>query len=206
MYNKMLTDKEIEAIRLIRNRIVHTGNPPSIREIMKHLGYSSPRAASYILEKLESKGFITRPSRGQIQLLKETPGSDSHAETVNIPLVGSVACGIPVFAEENIEAHYAVSIKIARPQFKYFLLRATGDSMNQSDIQDGNLVLIRQQPNAEEGDRVVALIDEEATIKEFHRTSNAIILKPRSTNKQHKPIILNEEFQVLGVVHAVIDL
>ena len=137
---------------------------------------------------------------------KEKPGTDSHAKTVNVPLVGSVPCGTPVFAEENIEGVFPVSTKLARKPHRYFLLRAIGDSMNQKGIQDGNLVLVRQQQSAENGDRVVALIDEEATIKEFHRTSNAIILRPRSTNKRHHPIILTDDFQVLGVVQTVIDL
>jgi len=206
MNNEILTKKELEALRLIRNRIVHTGKPPSIREIMNQLGYSSPRAASYILEKLELKGFISRPGRGQIRLRKDSPETDSHARTVNVPLVGSAPCGTPVFAEENIEGIFPVSAKLARGSYHYFLLRAVGDSMNKRDIQDGNLVLVRQQPSAENGDRVVALIDEEATIKEFHRTSNAIILKPKSTNKQHQPIILTNDFQILGVVQTVIEL
>jgi len=206
MYNEVLTEKELEALRLIRNRIVNAGHPPSIREIMNHLGYSSPRAASYILEKLESKGFISRPGRGQIRLRKEKPGTASHAKTLNVPLIGSVPCGTPVFAEENIEGVFPVSTKLARKPHRYFLLRAIGDSMNLKGIQDGNLVLVRQQPSAENGDRVVALIDEEATIKEFHRTSNAIVLKPRSTNKRHQPIILTDDFQILGVVQTVIDL
>ena len=78
--------------------------------------------------------------------------------------------------------------------------------MNQRDIQGGNLVLVRQQPTAENGDRIVALIDGEATIKEFHRTNSAIVLKPRSTNKQHQPIILTNDFQILGVVQSVITI
>jgi len=206
MNNEILTGKELEALRLIRNQIVHTGKPPSIREIMNQLGYSSPRAASYILEKLESKGFISRPGRGQIRLRKETPGTDSHAKTVNVPLVGSVPCGTPVFAEENIEGIFPVSTKIARSPYRYFLLRAIGDSMNQKGIQDGNLALVRQQSTANNGDTVVALIDGEVTIKEFHRTNNAIILKPKSTNKQHQPIILTEDFRILGVVQTIIEI
>lgn len=206
MQKTILTEKELEALRLIRNRIVHANRPPSIREIMKALGYSSPRAASYILEKLESKGFISRPGRGQIRLCKDTLGTESHAKTISVPLVGSAPCGTPVFSEENVEGVFPVSTKLARPPHRYFLLRAVGDSMNQRDIEDGNLVLVRQQPNAENGDRVVALIDEEATIKEFHRTSNAVVLKPKSTNRQHQPIILTDDFQILGVVQSVIDL
>lgn len=206
MDNAILTEKELAAYRFIRNRLVHSGKPPSIREIMKELSYLSPRAASYILEKLESKGFVSRPGRGQIRLRKDVPDTDSHAKTISVPLVGSAPCGTPFFAEENVEGVFPISTRIARPPHRYFLLRAIGDSMDEKGIQNGNLVLVRQQPTAENGDRVIALIDGEATIKEFHRTRNAVILKPRSSNKRHNPIILTEDFQVLGIVQSVIDL
>jgi repressor LexA len=140
MVKQLLTVKEREALQFIRDRLVHAGKAPSIREIMKRLGYASPRAASYIVEKLEKKGFIARLNRGKIQLKKDIPESDSHARTVNVPLVGSAPCGTPVFAEENIEGIFPVSVKLARPPHRYFLLRATGDSMSRKGIQDGNLV------------------------------------------------------------------
>ena len=173
---------------------------------MKELQYSSPRSVSYILEKLETKEYISRPSRGQIRLKTDLPGSDSHAQTVNVPLVGSAPCGTPVFAEENIECTYPVSTALARKPHRYFLLRATGDSMNKKGIQDGNLVLVRQQPTADNGETVVALIDGEATIKEFHRQPQAVVLKPKSSNKQHRSIILTTNFQILGVVQTAIDI
>lgn len=206
MKTKPLTDKELEAFRAIRNSILHKGRAPLVRELMKELQYSSPRSVSYILEKLETKGYIGRPGRGQIRLKTDLPGSDSHAQTVNVPLVGSAPCGTPVFAEENIECTYPVSTALAKKPFRYFLLRATGDSMNAKGIHDGNLVLVRQQPTAENGDTVVALIDGEATIKEFNRQSQAVVLKPRSTNNQHRPIILTSDFQILGVVQSTIEI
>jgi repressor LexA len=205
MDDNFLKEKELEALRFIRNQLIHAGRPPSVRMLMDELGYSSPRAAAYILEKLVSKGFITRQGRGQIRLKKDIPGSDMHAQTVEIPLVGCVPCGTPVFAEENIEAMIPVSTRLARRPYRYFLLRAMGDSMSEKGVQDGNLVLVRQQPTANNGDVVVALVDGQATIKEFHHTQNVVILKPRSKNKQHKPIILTEDFQVLGVVQSVLD-
>lgn len=203
---KLLTNKELEAFRAIRNSILHKGRAPLVRELMNKLEYSSPRSVSYILEKLEEKGFISRPGRGQIRLKTDLPGTDSHAQTVDVPLVGSAPCGTPVFAEENVECSYPVSTALARKPYRYFLLRATGDSMNEKGIEDGNLVLVRQQPTAQNGDTVIALIDGEATIKEFHRQSQAVVLKPRSTNKQHRPIILTSDFQILGVVQSIIEL
>lgn len=206
MKTEPLTDKELEAFRVIRNSILHKGRAPLVRELMKELKYSSPRSVSYILEKLGAKGYISRPGRGKIRLKADLPGSDSHAQTVNVPLVGSAPCGTPVFAEENVECTYPVSTALARKPHRYFLLRATGDSMNEKGIQDGNLVLVRQQPTAENGDTVVALIDGKATIKEFHRQSQAVVLKPKSTNKQHQPIILTSDFQILGVVQSILQI
>lgn len=201
-----LTDQELRAFRAIRNSILHKGRSPLVRELMVSLDYRSPRSVSYMLERLEEKGFISRPSRGRVRLKGDLPGSDSHAQTINLPLLGSAPCGAPAFAEENIEAHLPVSTALARPPYRYFLLRVTGDSMTERGIFDGNLVLVRQQPTAQNGDPVVALIDGEATIKEFHRGQKAIVLKPRSMNPDHKPIILTDDFQVLGVVKSVIDL
>jgi repressor LexA len=206
MKTEPLTDKELDAFRAIRNSILHKGRAPLVRELMKELRYSSPRSVSYVLEKLEAKGYISRPGRGQIRLKTDLPGSDSHAQTVNVPLVGSAPCGTPVFAEENIECTYPVSTALARKPHRYFLLRATGDSMNEKGIHDGNLVLVRQQPTADNGDTVVALIDGEATIKEFHRQTHAVVLKPKSTNRQHQPIILTSDFQILGVVQSVFEI
>jgi repressor LexA len=129
----------------------------------------------------------------------------NRVKTVNIPLVGNIACGLPVFAEENVEEFIPVSSKLVKQGFKYFLLKAKGDSMNMAGINDGDVVLVKQQSVANNGDRVVALINEEATLKEFHIASGVIVLKPISKNKKHKPIIVDKDFQVQGVVAAVIS-
>lgn len=123
---------------------------------------------------------------------------------VNVPLVGMVACGSPMVAEENKEADIKVSANYINPAYTYYFLRAKGDSMNAKGINDGDLVLIRQQPTARDGDSVVALIDDDATIKEYHITENSVVLKPCSTNPKHQPIVLNREFMIQGVVVTVI--
>lgn len=130
----------------------------------------------------------------------------TYAQTVKIPLLGNVACGTPIFAEENIEAEIPVSVKLIKPGQKYFILRATGDSMDEKGINDGDLVLIRLQQTAENGQDVVALIDNEATIKEFHHKGNMIILKPKSKNRKHQPIILTDDFRIQGIVETVIQI
>ena len=179
---------------------MHHGRAPSVRDLMIALGYKSPRSASLIINDLIEKGFLKRRSNGTMQFVKDLEPDFSHARTVKVPLVGTVACGSPIFAEENIDGMIPVSVDIARPGSKYFFLRALGDSMNEAGINEGDLVLVRQQPVAEDGDIVVALIDDEATVKELRRTKDALILKPKSSNKKHQPIILTDNFQIQGVV------
>lgn len=127
-------------------------------------------------------------------------------KTVEVPLLGTIACGVPFLAEQNIKTRIPISAKMLRPNYQYFLLHALGDSMNKAGINDGDLVLIRQQQTAENGDKVVALIDDEATIKEFHYGGDMIILKPKSTNSKHQPIILTKDFKIQGVVEKAIKI
>jgi repressor LexA len=201
MKKEMLKSNESNALQCIRNYLVHQVKFPSIRELMSALGYKSPRSASLIIDSLIKKGFLNKKTNGELQLTKqEDSGSEYNARTVNVPLVGMISCGLPIFAEENIEAFYPVSLDLIRSGSRYFLLRVKGDSMDKSGINNGDFVLVRQQSSAKNGDIVVALINDEATIKEFHRTKNAVILKPKSSNPQHVPIILTSNFQIQGVV------
>ena len=137
---------------------------------------------------------------GNLRLLKEVEHEPSGEHVVELPLVGAVPCGLPLLAEENIEAWIPVSQRLAKPGARYFLLHAVGDSMDQRGIHEGDLLLVRQQPIAETGDRVVALIGEEATVKEFRREKEKIILMPRSSNPVHKPMILDRDFMIQGVI------
>jgi len=201
MDNKKLNPKHAEALKCIRNWLMHHGKAPSIRELMAVLGYKSPRSAALIINDLIEKGILNKKSNGELQLTKqENSDSEYNARTVDVPLVGTVACGLPIFAEENIEAFYPVSLDLVQSDSRYFFLRAQGDSMDKGGINNGDFLLVRQQSSAENGDIVVALINDEATIKEFHRAKNAVILKPKSSNPQHVPIILTSAFKIQGVV------
>lgn len=204
MPEQPLTSKQLAALRHIRNRIVHGQEPPSVRELTQLLGYSSPNGAAYVLAQLMALRYIHRRKGGKLQLLRELPDEPSRARTVLVPVVGSAPCGGPLLAEENIEGYVPISIQLARPPHRYFLLHAVGDSMNEAGIQDGDLALVRQQATAENGDRVVALIDDQATIKVFRRSADAVALQPRSSTRTHRPIILTTDFQVQGVVQAAI--
>ncbi|MCB4790269.1 MAG: transcriptional repressor LexA [Elusimicrobia bacterium] len=204
MDNIVLTEKEKGALRSIRSFLLNNGRMPSVRELMNYMDYKYPRSVSLLFEQLTKKGILKRKPDGKVMLANNNDKKEVNAQTVNIPLLGSAPCGTPNFAEENIEAVYPVSVKLAPPPYKYFLLRAKGDSMNEKSIDDGDLLLVRQQQTAKNGDCVVALIDGESTIKEFHKTDNAIILKPRSKNDKHKAIILTRDLQVQGVVVTTI--
>jgi len=199
-----LIDKEIETLRHIRNSLVHKGRAPSIRELMAALKYKSPHSAAVIVDRLVAMGRLGRKSDGSIRVDKPPTEEDGHARTVDIPLVGRIAAGLPILAEESIEAHIPVSVQLARPPHKYFLLKVSGDSMEKAGIDDGDFVLVRQQPIANNGDTVVALIDDSATVKEFRKGKNTVLLKPQSENPKHRPIILSADFQVQGIVVATI--
>ena len=186
----------------IRNMIMNSGITPSLRVIAQRVGYNSPRSVQLMLERLKNRGLISY-SNGVIQLSLDS-SSDASEQTIGVPLVGSIACGFPLLAEQETEAVIQISTKIAKSGHNYFLLRAKGNSMNLSGINDGDLVLVRKQQTAEGGDRVVALINNDATIKHFQSEENVIILKPNSSETNHQPVVLSEDFVIQGVVTAVL--
>lgn len=204
MGKEQLNEMELRVLRQVRNALVHDGRSPSVREVAKALGYRSPRSAFLLLNSLIEKGLLRRREDRSLQLRKDLVEAEDHARTVEVPLVGSVPCGAPLLAEENIETYIPVSRSLARPGSKHFFLRASGDSMDQAGIEDGDLLLVRQQSVADDGDKVVALIDDNATVKEFRRGKGVVVLHPRSKNKGHKPILLTDNFQIQGIVVATI--
>jgi repressor LexA len=199
-----LNEKELKALKCLRNFFMHNGRFPSVREFATELGYSSSRSAYIALSTLIDKGAVRRKEDGQLQLIFN--GDQSiHAQTVDVPLVGVVACGMPILAQQNIEAYFPVSTKFAVPSSRHFLLRAKGNSMDLAGINDGDLVLVKQQATAENKDIVVALVDDTATIKEFHKSHNAILLFPKSSDSSHKPIVLTDDFMIQGKVVTAIS-
>lgn len=201
---KDLTPKELQAMRHIRNWIVHRGCTPSVRELMEALGYKSPRSAQDILSQLVQKGVIKKFPSGDYQLLRDSADS-VRTQTVDVPVVGTIAAGNPILAEENVEGFIPISTKLARSGGTYFLLRVRGDSMDRAGINDGDFVLVRQQSTAEPGQHIVALIDDEATVKSYYPGRDVIVLKPHSTNSAHQPIILDRDFRIQGVVVTAIQ-
>jgi repressor LexA len=202
MFQK-LSEKDRKAYNLIRQTILNEGRKPTLKEINEVTGGKSPRSAIIVIERLEKIGLLKKVGVN-IKLTENDTNENISIETIEVPLLGTVTCGIPMFAEENIEAHIPVSTSLAKRGNKYFLLRASGTSMNLAGINDKDILLIRQQNTALNNERVVALINDEATVKIFERTEDAIILRPKSTEQKHKPIILTENCQIQGVVIAVL--
>ncbi len=182
---------------------MNTGNMPSIRELMRVMSYKSPRSVALLLIELEENGYLEKREEGGYRMIKDLD-TEAMVRTVSIPLIGTVTCGLPILAIQNVEAYIPVSTALARNGSRYFLLRANGDSMNKAGINDGDIILVRQQQYADNGQNVVALIDDEATVKEFHRKDNIVTLLPRSDNPKYQPIILTEGFQIQGIVVATI--
>ena len=204
MNPKQLSSKALEALKHLRNSVAHYGKVPSVRVLMRDLEYKSPRSAMLVMRELEEAGHLRRRELGDYVYMND-PLDAQTTRTILIPLVGSAPCGVPMLALENQEAMIPVSTSLARPGSQYFLLRAIGDSMDKAGIKDGDLMLVKQQTTAEQGQKVVALIDDEATVKEYQRSNDFVILKPNSFNLKNKPIILTEDFRIQGIVVATIS-
>ena len=196
-----LSDKDKKAFALIRNKIIHYGKSPTLSEINGVTGGASPRSASLVVDRLINAKLIKKDGRS---LKLVGIHSTQSISTVNVPLVGSVACGVPLFAEENTETLIPVSTALAKTGSKYFILRAKGTSMNNAGINDGDLLLVRHQDTADDGQKVVALINDEATVKFLEKGNGVVILRPKSKDKSHKPIILTDNCMIQGVVVAIL--
>lgn len=197
----MLTQPDLKALAFIKKSFRLTGEAPSMEQIRVALGYKSKRSAWLIVHKL-AKHELIKYDNAQITLLGDH--TEVGESTVPVPLIGSVAAGAPSLAEQRNEGVVRISTQIAKPGRKYFLLRADGNSMNQAGIQDGDLMLIRQEVTAQPGEIVVALIDDEATVKFFERQGDHYLLRPKSSDPRHRPIIVHADLRIQGVFVTVI--
>jgi len=200
--NKALTVTQKKVVATIRDLFQKGGKSPTLEEIREAMGYSSIYSVQRHVDALKKKGVLSS-KKHQSRSLE----LNLSQETVNIPLVGNVACGRPLLAKENIEAYvpYDKTSLQGNPA-DYFFLRAVGDSMNAStpSIDDGDFVLIKKYPAAEDGQRIVALVGDEATIKRYRVEDKAIKLEPESTNEENKPILLFEDPLIQGIVVSVV--
>lgn len=198
-----LTESDRKAFNFIRNRLIRDGKKPTLQEINDITGCTSSRSASVLIDRLIKMGLLKKVG-DNLRLVENSVLNPVSIETIDVPLVGTVTCGLPMLAIENIETHIPISTNLAKKGAVYFLLRATGDSMDEAGINDKDILLIRQQSIADNGQKVVALINDEATVKILERTNSAVVLRPKSSNPKHKPIVVTDNCQIQGIVIAVL--
>jgi repressor LexA len=201
-YRPELTKRQHEILDFIRAEIHRRGFPPSVREIGEAVGLSSSSTVHSHLAALEAKGFIRRdPSKPRaLEVLdyRDPDRAIDYGSVQALPLVGSVAAGAPFLAAENIEQTVSLPAEIAGDST--FILRIKGDSMIEAGILDGDFVVVRQQSTASNGDIVVAMIDDEATVKRFFKEADRVRLQPE--NRALEPIYARD-VTVLGKVTAL---
>jgi repressor LexA len=196
-----LTPREEQILEMIKNITRAKGYPPSVREIGKAVGLNSTSTVHGYLKRLEKKGFLHRdPSKPRALEIFAEQELRQDIEINMLPVLGRVAAGVPLLAVENQEGMIPLPVDFTG-HGELFALRVRGDSMVEAGILDGDLVVVRQQPGAENGDIVVALIDDEATVKRFFRENDHIRLQPE--NSTMSPIIIREVI-ILGKVTALL--
>jgi len=205
---KDLTDKQKKVLTWIKESVDKTGDAPTVRELQVKIGCSSPMGVVSHLRALEQKGQIRRlgnQARGIVVLDGRTIRDSHDHDVVNVPLVGNVACGMPIYAEELIEDWIPLSTKLVKRSQDVFMLTAKGDSMNLAGIEEGDYIIFKKQDTAENGDKVVVLIGSEATVKKLDTTKGKAMFQPMSSNKEHKVLVPEEgTFMIQGKVIGVI--
>ena len=198
-----LTDRQAKILEYIRYQNKARNYPPSVREIGEAVGLSSSSTVHNHLNQLERRGLIRRdPSKSRtVQLVADEGVDKQRRNAVAVPIVGHVAAGAPILAEQNIEDHVLLSPELAQDGF--FLLRVRGDSMINAGILDGDLVLVRPQQEAANGSIVVDLVDNDATVKRIERGNGHV--KLIAENPAYEPIV-SSNVSLVGVVRGVIRL
>ncbi len=198
---EQFTARRRQILDFIATTIEQRGYPPTVREIGAEIGLKSSSSVHYHLKQLEKEGYLTRDG-SLTRALRVSGGDDSveRAGTTYLPLVGRVAAGTPILATENIERLVPTSAELFGTG-ELFLLEVQGNSMIEAGILNGDLVVVSQQPTADDGEIVVAMLNDEATVKYFHRHPDKIELRP--ANSAMEPIFA-EDVQIIGRVRGVI--
>ena len=200
MEERPISKKQEEILNYIKNEILERGFPPAVREICQAVGLKSTSSVHSHLESLERNGYIRRdPTKPRaIEILDESFNM-IRREMVNVPIIGTVAAGQPILAEQNIEGYFPIPTEYM-PNKQYFRLKVKGESMINAGIFDGDKVLVKQQATAENGDIVVALVDDSATVKTYYKENGHYRLQPE--NDSMDPIIV-DKCEILGKVFGV---
>ena len=198
-----LTERQNKILDYIRYVTKVRNYPPSVREIGEAVGLSSSSTVHNHLNQLERRGLIKRdPSKSRtVQLVQDAELDQQRRNAVSVPIVGNVAAGSPILAEQNIEDHVLLSADIAKDG--YFLLRVRGDSMINAGILNDDMVLVRPQHEASNGSIVVALVDGDATVKRFEKADGHVRLI--AENPAYEPIVTSN-VSLVGLVRGVIRL
>ena len=195
-----LSNRQIAILEFIKKQNRTKGYPPSVREIGKAVGLNSSSTVHGHLSQLEEKGYIRRDP-AKPRAIEVTDGSSDtiKKEMVNVPIVGKVTAGQPILAVENIEDSFPLPMDFVRSD-NVFMLSVRGDSMIEAGILDGDYVLVKQQSTAKNGDIVVALLGDEATVKTFYKETDHVRLQPENTSLL--PILV-KDVSILGKVIGV---
>ena len=192
-----ITDKQREILEYIKEMILKKGYPPAVREICEAVHLKSTSSVHSHLESLEKNGYIRRdPTKPRTIEILDDDFALTRRELVNVPVIGTVAAGVPILAEQNIEDYLPIPAEIL-PNKEVFMLKVKGNSMIEAGIYNGDKVIVAKQPNAENGDKVVALLDDSATVKTFYKENGHFRLQPE--NSSMDPIIL-DQVEILGKV------
>jgi repressor LexA len=206
MIDRGTTEKQRKILDVIRDFTAEMGYPPSVREIGERVGLSSSSTVQSHLKSLERRGLLRRdPTKPRAlvpsdMVLRGVQPPDDRPESVALPVLGRVAAGVPITATEHLEDTFVLPASFVK-RAGAFMLRVKGDSMIDAAILDGDLIVVDPQPNAENGEIVVALIDGEATVKRFYREAGRIRLQPE--NRDMAPIYA-DDVTVVGRVEAVV--
>ncbi len=210
--NKKPNDKQQQILDFVNKQVEEKGYPPSVREICSAVGFRSTSTVHGYLEKLEKCGLIakdpTKPRALKVICNKKavtmpnelTKDYYSRRELIDVPIVGKVTAGQPILAVENIEDTFPIPVDYAQNS-TVFMLRVQGESMIEAGILDNDIVLVKQQSTANNGEIVVALIGDEATVKTFYKEKGFIRLQPQ--NQYMDPIIVRDNLSILGKVIGV---
>jgi len=182
---EQLTERQKSILRGIHEIYRETGAPPTVRELGQRVGLSSSCTVQRHLDALERKGYIrrNRTKARSVEIVRSHDPAMVRRPSISVPLLGQVAAGAPMLAEENIEEVYALPADLVSGD-ETFMLRVKGDSMIEAGLFDGDFVVVQKQSSAEDGDVVVALLDDEATVKRFYRENGRIRLQPANSSME----------------------
>lgn len=201
MANRKLTDKQREILEYLKECILQKGYPPAVREICEAVHLKSTSSVHAHLESVEEKGYIRKdPTKPRAIEILDDEFNLARREVINVPIVGTVTCGEPILAEQNIQGYFPIPPEYLHANGKNtFMLKVKGDSMINAGIFDGDLVMCEEAQTARNAEMVVALIDDSATVKTYYKEAGYYRLQPE--NDTMDPIIVQDgELQILGKV------